>query len=478
MDLTDEWGDCSSDNTNGSIHHKLAGEPQRKIPHNIQNPNPSRSEQEPSIAPTSEKLVLSETDASKSLPLSKTVSSRVGKSDESEVATTPPLATVPSRIPSAAAISDNSGHATSAGTSTSAGVCNATDAQVTLPGSEVTTPIESEASKSRGQDQVAHQDWDEKVFRQSEQVYATPESLKSSDFTDPSRAFGVTARDFAVSPIHNPGQDMSKQAPGYQEEAGAHKSSPLLTTKLPAKQDKVVHHISSFTLPAKQPQARQSSHNQITFDEDAFQRKQAEARAALLKLERDLHQNFTFTFDSLKNTTANAESTHLHDLTLEDEAPKAPVSRFSSTHPPNLVYHNKANESTSQPDTPLGERSLPGGPSSSGLAMGSSMSASNFRSTLRTRNRNSAISTISESEAELPSPIESAPAPAVPLPSAYDRGRTMTSRQSMHRRMHSTSSTGSGASSFSVPPHLVPERTSSLRENDMPPFYISEAGWE
>lgn len=478
MDLTDERGDCSSDNVNRSIHHELAGEPQRKISHNIQNPNPSRSEQEPSITPTSEKLILSETNTSKLLPLSKPVSSRVGKSDGSEVATTPPLATVPSRIPSAAAISDNPGHATSAGTSTSVGVCNAMDAQVTLPGSEVRVLIESEASKSREQDQVAHQDGDENVFRQSQQVYATPESLRSSDFTDPSRAFGVTARDFAVSPIRKPGQNMSKQAPGHQEEAGAHKSSPLLTTKLPAKQDKVVHHISSITLPAKQPPARQPSHDQIVFDEEAFQRKQAEARAALLKLERDLHQNFTFAFNSLKNTTAHAESTHLHDLTLEDGAPKAPVSRFSSINPPSLVYHNKANESTSQPDTSLGERSLQGRPSSPGLAMGSSMSASNFRSTLRTRNRNSTISTISESDAELPSPIESAPAPAVPLSSTYDRGRTMTSKQSMHRRMHSTSSTGSGASSFSVPSHLVPERTSSLRDNDMPPFYVCEVGWE
>jgi hypothetical protein len=477
MDLTDERGDRATDNANRSIYHDLAGESQRRMSHNIQAPNLSRGKLEPSTVSTPENLVLSETDASKWPPLSKTVSSQVGKSDESHVAITPPLATAPSKISSAATISGNSRHSPSAATSKSVGICNATDPQAASLYDEITLSIDSGAGKSREQEQIVYQDWDEKAFRQSEQVYATPESLKSSDFTDPSRAFGVTARDFAVSPIHKRGHGTSKQAPGPQEEAGAHKHTPILP-KLPAKQDQVVHHISSFTLPAKQPRAGRSGRDAIAFDEDAFQRKQAEARLALLKLERDLQENFTFDFDSLKNTTAHAEQSHLHDLTLEDGAPKAPVSRFSSIGAPGSVYQNKANGTASQRDTSPGERRLQGGPSSPGLPMGSNMSAANVPSTLWTRNRNSAISTISESEAELPSPVEAAPAPAVALSSAYDRGRTMAIRQSMHRRMNSTASTGSGASAFSVPPHLVPERTSSLRDGDVPPFYISDAGWE
>lgn len=477
MDLTDERGDRSADNANRSIHHDLAGESQRRTSHNIQTPNLSRGQLEPSTVSASENLVLSETDASKLPPLSRTVSPQVGKSDESYVTSTLPLATAPSKISSPATLSGNSRHSPSAATSKSVGVCNATDSQAASLYDETTIAIDSVAGKSRKQEQIVHQDWDETAFQQPEQVYATPESLKSSDFTDPSRAFGVTARDFAVSPIHKRGQGTSKQAPGPQEEAGAHKHTPILT-KLPAKQDKVVHHISSFTLPAKQPRARRSSQDAIAFDEDAFGRKQAEARLALLKLERDLQENFSFAFDSLKNATAHAEQSHLHDLALEDGAAKAPVSRFSSIGAPGSGYQNKAGGTTSQRDTSPGERSLQGGPSSPGLPTGSNTSAANAPSTLRTRNRNSAISTISESEAELPSPVEAAPAPAVALSSAYDRGRTIAVRQSMHRRMNSTASTGSGASAFSVPPHLVPERTSSLKDGDLPPFYIGDAGWE
>jgi hypothetical protein len=477
MDLTDELPDSSNDNAGHPAFHELSGEPQQRIVYHSKGVNPSRRILGSSTTHASKQHTVSEIDASESLRNPKPTSSRVGRSNEHDMATITPFETAGSTTESTAAIGGNSERVASGSTSQSAAISDPTDSQVASFHNPVTGPVQSLASNPRQQGQFVDPNCDE-VSRQSQYVYASPESLKSNDFTNPTRAFGVTARDFAVSPTHKQSPGTLKEMTQPQGEPKSNKFTPLLTTQLPARQDKVVHHISSFTLPPKQPRTRQSGRDRIAFDEDAFQRKQAEARAALLRLERDLQDNFTFAFDSLNKTAAQDAPVHFRNISVEEDGPVAPISRFSSVHAPTSVYQNKVNGSTSGADTPLGEKSPQQGPSIPGLAMTSGVSVPSIHSTLRNQNRNSMISTISETDAEPLSPDGSAPAPTIPLSSASERGRSITSRQPGHGRMHSTASTGSRASAFSVPHHLVPDRTSSMRDSEVPPFHIDDAGWE
>jgi hypothetical protein len=477
MDLTDDHPDRYADNVGQSEYHELLGEPEQKALYRTKQTDLSRRPLEPSTIHALEQRVVSKLNASQSAHDPKSTSSRVGRNNEREKKIIPPLGTAPSSTKPTASIGNNSEHAMTGSTSQSAEASGETDSQVASSHSQVTVPTYSLASKSRQQDQLIDQDCEETLSAQSEHVYATPESLKSNDFTDPSRAFGVATRDFAVSPTQKQGQGTLKM-PQPQNESQSDKLAPRFTAKLPSRQDKVVHHISSFTWHPNKPRTRQSFRDQIAFDEDAFQRKQAEAHAAMLRLERDLQENFTFAFDSLNKASARGASAYFRDLSLEEGGPVAPISRFSGIQAPTSIYQTKFNGSTTHPDASLGERSRPQEPSIPGLATTPGISGSSIPSTFRNKNRRSMISTISETETEPPSPTDPAPAPTIPLSPASDRGRTMTSRQSAHGRMHSTASTRSGSSIYSVPPNLVPERTSSIRDSDEPPFHIGEAGWE
>lgn len=460
MDLTDNKADPSVDYAGHPVYDELSEEPRRRVVHYTEKANLSRN----AGAPLD----------------SETISSQVGRSDELRKGAVPPFSTTLSGAESKAAIRERAENTTSRSARQSKAISGLTDSQFASVHSQVTVPAESSASKLRQQGQVVDQDTEENTTRQSEQVYASPESLKSNDFTDPSRAFGVLARDFAISPTRKQNQAMSKNIPPSQDESSPDALIPLLTKTLPTGQDKILHHISSFTLPAKQPRRKQSSLDRIAFDEDAFQRKQAEARAALLRLEQDLQENFTFAFDSLTMASARDAPVQLPSPPLEEGAPIAPISRFSSVHASSSAYQNRFNDSTSLVGRPAVERSPQRGPSIPGLAMTTGISIPGTKRTNQSKKRNSMISVISETDAEPPSPVDSAsaPAPTVPLFPASDRGRSMTSRQSIQGRMHSTASTGSRASAFSVPHHLVPERTSSIRDSEVPPFHIDDAGWE
>jgi hypothetical protein len=427
MDLID---DPSCDNLGHLVYHELSGEPQQPTSYQTHRAGVSRAVHEAPNTTALEPQTLSEISNSES----------------------------------SAAERDNSSESTTSGsTGKSAMVSSLTDSQPASVHSQVTLPIDSSAGTSPQQDQ--------------QQVFATPESLKSSDFTDPSGAFGVMARDFAVSPTHGRNHDLLRKTAQPQRESAPGKLTPIMTTKLPAGQEKVVHHISSITLPTKQPRSRQTGHGLIAFDEDSFQRKQAEAHAALLRLERDLKENFTFAFDSLNKSSGKGAPLHFRDPSLEEGAPIAPVSRFSSVHVPGSVYQNKGSSGTSGADNPVGEWGPQRGSSITGLAMKSGISVPSIHITTKHNNRNSMISTISETDAEQPSPVDSAPAPTVPL-SPSSRGRSMATKQSGHGRMSSVASTSSRASAFSVPSHLVPGRTSSMRSSEVPEFHIDDARWE
>lgn len=459
MDLTD---DPSPDNAGHPVYHELSGEPQQPTSYQTYRAGLSRAVREAPNTTTLETQTLSEISNSDSSAVEKAILPPTGRSGGTGRATELPSQTGPANNISIAVIDNRFESMTSGSTGKSAMVSSLTDSQPASFHSQVTLPIDSSAGISPQQDK--------------QQVFATPGSLKSNDFTDPS-AFGVVARDFAVSPTHGQNHDLLRKTAQPQKESTPGKLTPIMTTKLPAGQEKVVHHISRLTLPPKQPRSRQTSHDPIAFDEDAFQRKQAEAREALQRLERDLQEHFTFAFDSLNKTTGKDAPLPFRDLSLEEGAPIAPISRFSSIHVPASVYQNKGSSGTRGADNPVGEWSLQRGSSIPGLAMKSGISVPSIHSTTKHNNRNSMISTISESDAEQPSPVDSAPAPTIPL-SPSGRGRSMATKQSGHGRMHSVTSTSSGASTFGVPPHLVPERTSSMRNSEVPEFHIDDAGWE
>ena len=460
MDLTD---DIFPDNAGHQAHRGLSEEPQQPASRHTNRAGLPRAVQEVPNTTALEPHTLSEISHSESSAVEKAILPPTGRSGGTGAVTELPSQTASANNISVAVIDNNSESMTSGSTSKLVMVSSLTDSQPTSLHSQVTLPIDSSAGTSPLQDQ--------------QQASATPESLKSNDFTDPSGTFGVLARDFAISPVTGQNHYLTQKKAQPDKESTPSKFTPIMTTKLPAGQEKLVHHISSFALPSKQPRSRRTSHDLIAFDEDSFQRKQAEARAALLRLERDLQQNFAFAFDSLNRTAGKDAPYHFRDLSLEEGAPIAPISRYSSIHAPASVYQNKGSSGTSRADSPLGEWSPQRGSSIPGLAMRSGVSVPSIHITTKHNNQSSTISTITESDAEQSSPVDSAPAPTIPL-SPSSRGRSVATKQPAHNRMHSVGSTASGASAFSVPPHLVPDRTSSMRNSEVPEFHIDDARWE
>jgi hypothetical protein len=98
-------------------------------------------------------------------------------------------------------------------------------------------------------------------------VHSSPDSLRSADFINPSSAFGVRTRDFAVTP--------SKATTRVEREAN---------TK--AKVSK------TGTSTGEVDSAASIAKYESSFDEEAFRKKQEQARAALVKLQQSLNEEF------------------------------------------------------------------------------------------------------------------------------------------------------------------------------------------
>ncbi|ETN41790.1 uncharacterized protein HMPREF1541_03727 [Cyphellophora europaea CBS 101466] len=103
-------------------------------------------------------------------------------------------------------------------------------------------------------------------------IHTSPESLHSSDFTNPSTAFGVRTRDFAIIPTKGPSR----------ADHGANTSAKVTKANATTSEDESrvpdVPGVNSGPL--------------YSFDEDAFRRKQEQARAALVKLQKSLNEDF------------------------------------------------------------------------------------------------------------------------------------------------------------------------------------------
>lgn len=471
MDLTYEYADRRTHNAGHPVYYELSGELSPKMFYDNLNTNTPHETLKPTLTYNSQQPGISVSGTFQSLPGPKPILSHVSSNDENKQATATSLARERPGTESVAAVRESTERTMSRSTSQSAGVSDGTTSSATSYQSQGSLANESSAGKSHASEQRLHEDPDQQLSRHSEHVYETPDSLKSSDFTNPSRAFGVAARDFAVPATPEQSQGTLKKISQTREEARSHKPIPRFVSKIPVRRDKVLRHISSFTVPAKQPQGTQSTPRHITFDEYAFQLKQAKAHAAL---EQDLQENLAVALDSLNHASIQAAPVPFRDPSIRGGS-VPPPPHVSSTHVPTSIYQNKANSNASYFNALADERIPQWGPSNLDLAMTKGNLAFSVHVSPRNGNRNSTISTISETEVERPSSVQSTPAPTVPFSSLSDWGRSMTSRPFLRR---STASTGSARSAFSIPPHWVPERTSSIRDDDLPAFTIGDTQWE
>ena len=108
-------------------------------------------------------------------------------------------------------------------------------------------------------------------------IQMSPESLQSRDFVEPSRAFGVLTRDFAVTPTKLMPNPRSDQVPNTKAK---------VQHRVPVPNNEVTRAVGS---PIANGTSDMSS---STFDEEGFQRRKDEARAALIKLQQSLNEDF------------------------------------------------------------------------------------------------------------------------------------------------------------------------------------------
>ncbi|KAK5059823.1 hypothetical protein LTR84_009706 [Exophiala bonariae] len=174
-------------------------------------------------------------------------------------------------------------------------------------------------------------------------IQTTPDSLHSIDFVDPSRAFGVTTRDFAISPT----KATLESVPEDIETNPKMKSKQLGDAT-------AERHAASHDLENRQyisQPTRNPSNYSSTFDEDEFAHKQAEARAALIRLQQSLDENFLT--QPITQTAPLPNRTLRHHSSLSDGKPVAPSSIFAqvrNTSPPPADYRISIATSNSSED--------------------------------------------------------------------------------------------------------------------------------
>ena len=110
-------------------------------------------------------------------------------------------------------------------------------------------------------------------------IQMSPESLQSRDFVEPSRAFGVLARDFAVTP--------TKPAQIIRSDREPNTSAKVTQPRAPAVNGDVPRPVENSI-----PNHPASGSSSSDFDEDKFRQKQEAARAALVKLQQSLDEEF------------------------------------------------------------------------------------------------------------------------------------------------------------------------------------------
>lgn len=179
-------------------------------------------------------------------------------------------------------------------------------------------------------------------------IQTTPDSLHSIDFVDPSRAFGVTTRDFATTPTKPPLESVPED----------NETNPSVKPKRPGTLSAERRAASYDTGSRKQAPVpapklvRSTSTYSSTFDEDEFAHKQAEARAALIRLQQSLDENFLT--HPIPQPAPHPSRTLRHHSSLSDGKPVAPSAIFAqvrNTSPSPADYRLSVATSTSSEET-------------------------------------------------------------------------------------------------------------------------------
>lgn len=346
-------------------------------------------------------------------------------------------------------------------------------------------------------------------------IELTPDSLHSIDFVDPSRSFGVTTRDFATSPTKAHLESVPEDI------------EPNLNTKpkRPGNLSTERRAISHDSGSGKRPNniARSTSAYTSTFDEDEFAYKQAEARAALIRLQQSLDENFLT--NPIPQPAPQPSRSLRHHSSLSDGKPVAPSSIFAqvrNTSPSPADYRLSVGTSTSSEDArPLtSSHNLTTLAQTNGVpyVRNSVSSAGSIDSPLHGKGKQkfeidpngpgpSVVDDDHDEKHTLPPPpplhlngnvlyrnFNQAPVPPSPgeislssfpipvstprqsfIPGA-DSSEAIHSQNTQHshpssagtgrilRRQSSQRSQASSASAFSIPYHMIPDRSSSVRD--------------
>ena len=200
-------------------------------------------------------------------------------------------------------------------------------------------------------------------------IYTSPESLHSADFADPSRSFGVMARDFAPTPsrpsVTNPSATQQKSQSNVErepftprEQTRSHLPEQKVQSSVPSEQKSTarrhvgfekkekgvlgdVPEIPVINEPPLSPQldhvdTPQEELTASSFDEVEFARKQAQARAALLRLQMSLEEQY----DMSPGRPDSSTQRHVARQILDQTRTPQPEEKKTS-HPPTSMYYER-----------------------------------------------------------------------------------------------------------------------------------------
>ncbi|OAL34817.1 hypothetical protein AYO20_06012 [Fonsecaea nubica] len=153
-------------------------------------------------------------------------------------------------------------------------------------------------------------------------IHKTPESLNSTGMGDPVRPPSVSTREFA----NTPGRSMLTSVPEEVEvKSNGHAMPP---TELMTETWSGSSNLYIDSDPTKE-RLRSALGYQSTFDEREYAQKQAEARAALIRLQHSLNENFLTQPTPVPDSPSTRHGSSKHAYSFSDGKPAAPSSIFS-----------------------------------------------------------------------------------------------------------------------------------------------------
>ncbi|RMD44979.1 hypothetical protein DV735_g100, partial [Chaetothyriales sp. CBS 134920] len=225
------------------------------------------------------------------------------------------------------------------------------------------------------------------------QVKPPSESQWSSALTDSSSPYGIRTRDFALDPRKQDEHALPKQS-GGEPGTGSVKTSPAKASKGRALAN------GRRQVPVT-PVKSKASRPVSAFNEEAFQRKQEQARAALIKLQHSLNEDFDNPTPQTMWTQpqTNGVNRYSNSSSSNDGRPHAPPPTYSLGQV--LGHHRPARSGVNRTYHPR-EPSLPRSSLSISEPPTSPRSISSFASSARPLHRHSPMHSLQENTARVP----------------------------------------------------------------------------